>query len=514
MELFKNYLLIALLVLPAFTGLVLLSFQDSDEADGNESPRTIATIMSVVTFLLSLPLIPWLTDPKLTIDWQWVESMGVRFHLEIDGVSLWLVLLATLLTPLALLSSRGTVTKRVREFSVFVLFLETGLIGVFLARDLILFYLFWEIVLIPMYFLIGVWGGEKRIPAVTKFFIYTVIGSLLMLAAMISLYVAVGSGGGEYTFDLAKLTAGGRSLPLATQTWLFIGFAVAFGIKMPIFPLHTWQADAYAECPTPAAALMAAVMSKMGTYGLIRFGVTLFPEAAQRFAKPIMVLAVISIVYGALIAIVQTDLKRLLAYSSLSHLGFIVLGIFSFTDTGLEGAVFQMAAHGVTTGALFLLAGALERRRATTELAAFGGLGTPMPRFAVLMVIASLASAGLPLTNGFVGEFLTLLGAFLAKHYALTAFAATGMIFSAVYLLKAVQRIVFGETDKVNAELSDLDTNEIALTLPLVALIFVMGVAPNLFLKPARPAVGGIRQIVAPSATDVQSAPEMSKMEP
>ncbi len=514
MELFKNYLLIALLVLPAFTGLVLLSFQDSEEADGNESPRTIATIVSAVTFLLSLPLVSWLNDPKLAVDWQWIESLGVRFHLEIDGVSLWLVLLATLLTPLALLSSRGSVTKRVREFSVFVLFLETGLVGVFLARDLILFYLFWEIVLIPMYFLIGVWGGEKRIPAVTKFFIYTVIGSLLMLAAMISLYVAVGSGGGEYTFDLAKLAAGGRSLPLATQTWLFAGFAAAFAIKMPIFPLHTWQADTYAECPTPAAALMAAVMSKMGTYGLIRFGVTLFPEAAHRFAKPIMVLAVISIVYGALIAVVQTDLKRLLAYSSLSHLGFIVLGIFSFTDSGLEGAVFQMAAHGVTTGALFLLAGALERRRATTDLAAFGGLAKPMPRFAVLMVIASLASAGLPLTNGFVGEFLTLLGAFLAKHYALTAFAATGMILSAVYLLKAVQRIVFGETDESNAGLSDLDIREVALALPLVALIFVMGVVPNLFLKPARPAVGGIRQVVAPSASDVQAAPEMSKIEP
>jgi NADH-quinone oxidoreductase subunit M len=496
MELFKSYLLIALIALPAFVGMVLLTFQDSEEADGNESPRTIAFGASVVTFLASLPLVGWVTDPKLTIDWQWIESLGVRFHLEIDGVSVWLVLLATLLTPLALLASRGAVKRRVREFSVFVLFLETGLIGVFLARDLILFYLFWEIVLIPMYFLIGVWGSEKRIPSVTKFFVYTVIGSLLMLAAMIALYVVHGGATGDYTFDLTKLTAASGAIPVETQTWLFLAFAVAFLIKMPVFPFHTWQADAYAACPTSAAALLAAVMSKMGAYGLIRFGLTLFPDAAERFARPIMILAVISIVYGALIAIVQTDFKRMLAYSSLSHLGFVVLGIFSFTDSGLEGAVFQMAAHGVTTGALFLLAAMLEDRRGTTEFAEFGGLAKPMPKFAVLLVIASLASAGLPLTNGFVGEFLTLLGAFLARHYAMTAIAATGMILSAVYLLKAVQRIVFGEVGKQNGELADLDFREIALVAPLIALIFVMGVAPNLFLNRSRPAVTEIRKSI------------------
>jgi NADH-quinone oxidoreductase subunit M len=509
MNALKPYLLVLITFLPAIAAVALIAYHKATAAS-EAAQRYFALGASALTFLLSLPLAIWHSDPALSVEVPWIPTLGVRFHLGVDGLSVWLVLLATLLTPLALLADWKSVHYRLREYLACMLLLETGVIGVFLSLDMILFYLFWEVVLIPMYFLIGVWGGEKRAAAAVKFFIYTVVGGLLMLAAMIGAYFLHGKATGLYAFDLpqvAQILAATRAyLPLDVQMWLFLGFAVAFFIKMPLFPLHTWQADAYGESPTGAVVIMAALMSKMGAYGILRFALPMFPDAANRCAPVILTLSVIGIIYGALIALAQTDMKRLLAYSSLSHLGFVTLGIFSFNDSGMEGAVFQMVAHGVTAAALFLLVGMLERRRKSVTISEFGGVATPMPRFSVLLVVVALASAGLPLTNGFVGEFLTLLGAFTSRHsVAFASVAAVGVILSAAYLLRLVQRVIFGQVTDARIEaLSDADAREMASLAPLIALIFVMGVAPNLFLKPSRAAVDEIRK---PVSRPTQGAP-------
>ncbi|MBX7222769.1 MAG: NADH-quinone oxidoreductase subunit M [Blastocatellia bacterium] len=500
MDFLKPNLLLLLTLLPTVAAVLLILAQKFAGA-GEEGMRRIALGSTVVIFLLSLPLIGWYDDPALTMNLPWIDAIGARFHLGVDGMSLWLVLLTTLTMPIAVLSGWTSVEKRVREYLVFMLLLETGMIGVFVSMDMILFYLFWEVVLVPMYFLIGVWGGERRIYAAVKFFLYTVVGSLLMLAAMISLYFIHGKATGNYTFDIVVLTkALGSSsiLTLETQKWLFLAFALAFMIKVPLFPLHTWLPDAHVEAPTAGSVILAAVLLKMGTYGLMRFNLPLFPEASHYYATPIFVLAVIGIVYGALVAMVQPDVKKLVAYSSVSHLGFVVLGIFSFTDKGLEGALYQMLNHGVSTGALFLFIGFIYERRHTRQISEFGGLATPMPVYSTLFVITCLASAGLPLLNGFVGEFLILLGAFFStQHVAFTAIAATGMILSAVYLLWMLQRVVFGEvTNPKNAKLQDLNTRELVVIAPLIILMVVMGVAPNLFLDRSHKAVEEVRKVV------------------
>ncbi|MCS7081115.1 MAG: NADH-quinone oxidoreductase subunit M [Chloracidobacterium sp.] len=479
-------LLVWLTALPLIGALVLVGLSAASIELGRRYALTTALVTALLTFGLSLRLISQHTNSELFLNAPWIPTLGVSFHLAVDGLSLWLVLLVTLLTPLAMLTSATIVTRRPVYFLLLLLF-ESGLIGVFLARDLVTFYVFWEVVLIPAYFLVGMWGGENRLAAVTKFFLYTVAGSLLMLAAIIGLYVGHGAVTGRYTFDLETLVAARNLIPVDTRRWCFWGFAAAFFVKIPLFPLHTWQADAYAEAPTPVAALLSGAMSKMGTYALVRFGVGLFPDIAREWATLILALAVVSILHGALAAMVQTDLKRLLAYSSLSHLGFVTLGVFSFTAYGVEGALFHMAAHGVTTGALFLLAAMLEARRQTTALADFGGLAGAMPRFAFLMVTASLASAGVPFTNGFIGEFLTLLGAFTSARWFAVA-AAGGMILSAVYLLTAVRRTLFGPAKSL-FEAPDVDWRETLAVAPLVVLMLVMGVAPQLFLKPTRPAI-------------------------
>ncbi|QUW03358.1 NADH-quinone oxidoreductase subunit M [Chloracidobacterium validum] len=481
-------LLILLVVLPIAGALAIIGVSAASIEFGRRHALTVALVAALMTFGLALRLISQHANPALVVDAPWIPILGVNFHLAIDGLSLWLVLLVALLTPLAMLVSTS-ITARRQVYFLLILVLESGLIGVFLARDLVTFYVFWEIVLIPAYFLIGIWGGEGRLAAVTKFFLYTVVGSLLMLSAIIGLYVAHGEATGRYTFDLDALVAARNLLPMELRTWCFWGFAVAFFVKIPLFPFHTWQADTYAECPTPVTALLSGAMSKMGTYALVRFGMGLFPDIAREWALPILALAVVSILHGALVAIVQTDLKRLLAYSSLSHLGFVTLGVFSFTVYGVEGAVFHMAAHGVTTGALFLLVAMLETRRRTTALDGFGGLASTMPRFAFLMVVASLASAGVPFTNGFIGEFLTLLGAFtsVAGPWFAVA-AAAGMVLSAVYLLTAIRETLFGPHQSV-FESPDMDWREIAAVVPLVVLMLVMGIAPGFFLGPTRPAI-------------------------
>jgi NADH-quinone oxidoreductase subunit M len=415
---------------------------------------------------------------------------------------LWLVLLTTLLTPIAILSSWHAVEKRQVSYYVFLQLLLSAMIGVFVSLDLLVFYLFFEASLVPMFFLIGIWGGQKRIYAATKFFIYTAVGSLLMLVGIIALYYIYGSF--DYVAILSAMRAGRNILPGNVQGLLFLAFAFAFCIKVPLFPFHTWLPDAHTEAPTAGSVILAGVLLKMGTYGLMRFCLALFPVAARAYAPYIIALAVIGIIYGALVAMVQPDVKRLVAYSSVSHMGFVVLGLFSFTELGMQGSLYQMLNHGVSTGALFLFVGMIYERRHTRQIADFGGLATSMPWFSALFVFASLSSIGLPFLNGFVGEFLILIGTWTSTALRhpwewVTAMAAgTGVIWAAVYMLWMLQRVVFGRLrNKENARLRDLSAREIGLLVPLLVLMLLMGVYPRPFLDRSRESVNVVRQIVA-----------------
>jgi NADH-quinone oxidoreductase subunit M len=405
----------------------------------------------------------------------------------LDGVSLWLVLLTTFLTPIALLCSWRSVFDRVREFCFFMLLLEGAMIGVFISLDLFLFYLFWDAMLIPMYFLIGVWGYEPRIYAAVKFMLYTMAGSVLMLLAIIWIAYYHQTVTGVVSFDLLDLYA--LDIPGGLQTWLFLAFTVAFAIKVPLFPFHTWLPDAHVQAPTAGSVILAGVLLKMGTYGLLRFSFPLFPEAALQFAPYLAILAVIGIVYGALVAMVQPDMKKLVAYSSVSHLGFVVLGLCAMNVNGVQGAVFQMLAHGVSTGGLFLIVGMLSERRHTKLIAEYGGLKSVMPKLVAMFLLITLASIALPGMNGFVGEFLIFVGSF-AENRWLTAVAVSGVILSAVYMLWMFQRVNYGPlTNPKNKGLHDLSRREWAVIAPIVAMCIGMGVAPGIFLKPMEPAV-------------------------
>src|SRR5215207_5335640 len=405
------YLLTILILLPVVgaVALVLYSFLSNSRA---EHYRWIALIATVATFAVSLLLLRGVgasgAEFRFEENISWIGSIGARYHLGVDGVSLWLVLLTTLLMPISVLSSWTAIKKRPLSYFAFLLILESAMIGVFVSLDLLLFYLFFEASLVPMFFLIGVWGGARRIYAAIKFFIYTAVGSLLMLVGIIALYFIFGSF--DYVTIMRAMTTNAVALSPRAEFWLFLAFAFAFCIKIPLFPLHTWLPDAHTEAPTAGSVILAGVLLKMGTYGLMRFNFALFPEASREFAPLFIVLAVIGIIYGALVAMVQPDMKRLVAYSSVSHMGFIVLGMFSFTEWGMQGALYQMLNHGVSTGALFLLVGMIYERRHTRMISEFGGLSKPMPVFATLFVFTSLSSVGLPLLNGFVGEFLIMFG--------------------------------------------------------------------------------------------------------
>src|SRR5687768_17079277 len=412
--------------------------------------------------------------------------------------------------PIAILSSWTAVHKRQLSYYVFLLILESAMIGVFVSLDLLLFYLFFEASLVPMFFLIGIWGGERRIYAAVKFFIYTAVGSLLMLVAIIALYFIYQSF--DYTIILEAMRT--NPLPARTAFWLFIAFAIAFCIKVPVFPVHTWLPDAHTEAPTAGSVILAGVLLKMGTYGLLRFNLAFFPTASRYFAPLIITLAIIGIIYGALVAMVQPDVKRLVAYSSVSHMGFVVLGLFSFTELGMQGSLYQMLNHGVSTGALFLFVGFIYERRHTRKIDEFGGLATSMPWFSTLFVIASLSSIGLPFLNGFVGEFLILIGSWtttaIDNAWIATMLAATGVIWAAVYMLWMVQRVVFGPITKPeNASLRDLNAREIGLLVPLLVLMLFMGVYPRPFLDRSKAAVEEIRaRVAAPTAgTFASTAP-------
>ncbi len=412
---------------------------------------------------------------------SWIPDYGVQYFLGIDGISLWLVMLTTFIMPITILSSYSAVKKHIKEYMVFMLVLETGMLGVFLSLDLFLFYIFWEVMLIPMYFLIGVWGGERRIYAAIKFFLYTMAGSVLMLVAILSLYFYHHKVTGVYTFDLLEMYR--LNIPLKIQMYMFLAFFLAFAFKVPMFPFHTWLPDAHVEAPTAGSVILAGVLLKMGTYGFLRFAMPLFPQATVDMIPVVSTLAVIGIIYGALVAMVQKDVKKLVAYSSVSHLGFVMLGLFALNIQGIEGGLIQMVNHGLSTGALFLIVGIIYERRHTRLIAEFGGLSKVVPLFALFFMIVTLSSIGLPGLNGFVGEFLILLGAFKANKL-FAVLAASGVILAAVYMLWMFQRVMYGKiTREENRRIPDMNLREIVYMLPMLLFILWIGVYPQPFLR-------------------------------
>lgn len=488
--------MIALLItlfLPLAGAILLLFFNRNNPA----TIKNTALITSILAFIASLFILFEFdsNNPNFQLLYQtiWIQEFDAGFRIGVDGMSMLLVLLTTFITPITIFASPGAITKREKEYYIMMLFLQFAMTGVFVSLDLFLFYIFWELILIPMYFIIGVWGGKERIYAAVKFFIFTVVGSLFMLVAIVWLGIYVGSNilelpsGFTTNFLLIRETLELNPIPLDIQTWLFVAFALSFCIKVPVFPLHTWLPDAHTEAPTPGSVILAGVLLKMGTYGLVRFNLDLFPQASVEYAYIMAILAVIGIVYGALVSVVQTDVKRLVAFSSVSHLGFVVLGIFSITVMGVQGAIIQMINHGLSTGMLFLCVGVLYERRHTRDIAEFGGIARVMPAFSTFFAIAMLASVGLPGLNGFIGEYLTLIGAFTSpvlNSYIYTIIAATGVIFAACYLLITFQKVMYGTNDNPkNQQLQDLNKREWITFIPIVLFIVWIGVYPSTFLN-------------------------------
>jgi NADH-quinone oxidoreductase subunit M len=485
-------LLSILLVLPV-AGAILVALLPR----GRESlVKWVALVTTLVVLVLSLSLYFYFATGAPGFQFEearvWIPDFNISYHVGLDGISLYLVLLTTLLSALAVLSSWRAITEQVKEYMVLMLLMETAMLGVFVSLDLFLFYFFWEASLIPMALLIGRWGGERRIYAAVKFFLFTMAGSALMLVAAIVLYMWGG------TSDLTVLL--NTSIPAGMQFWLFAAFALAFAVKVPLFPLHTWLPAAHVEAPTAGSVILAGVLLKMGSYGYLRFALPLFPEAVPTFAPLLSILALIGIIYGALVALAQEDVKSLVAYSSVAHMGFIVLGTFTLTPQAVSGAVLQMVNHGLSTGALFLLVGVLYERRHTRLFKDYGGIWAKVPIFGSFFIITALSSVGLPGMNGFVGEFTILLGTFQV-NVAYAAIATFGIVLAAWYLLVAVRRTLFGQLNPANEGLTDMTPREMLVLLPLVIFFFVIGLFPNLFFRDINPTVG--RLITQASATTV-----------
>jgi NADH-quinone oxidoreductase subunit M len=467
--------------------------------------KHLALVASVIEFALSVPLW-WRFVPAAGMQFEisvpWVKAWGIGYHVGVDGISLFMVLLTTFLVPLSVLGSYNYITKRERAFYANLLVLTTGMVGVFVALDLFLFYVMWEVMLIPMYFIIGIWGGERRLYAAIKFFIYTMTGSLLMLVAILGLYFAAAARTGVHSFDYGFLLANVGPLGKAAW-WFFAAFFLAFAIKVPMFPFHTWLPDAHVEAPTAGSVILAGVLLKMGTYGFLRFALPFFPSVALHPAVQtvIVALSLIGIVYGGLVAMVQPDVKKLVAYSSVSHLGFVMLGIWSLTLQSVQGALLVMINHGLSTGALFFLVGMLYERRHSRLIEAYGGLARVLPLLATVLTIVSLSSIGLPGTNGFVGEFLILIGAFRTYPVAATV-ATTGVIVAAMYLLWALQRVIYNKLDKAeNEKLPDLSLRELVVLIPILVGIFWIGLYPKPILERMEPAAQHLIDTVKPAAT-------------
>jgi NADH-quinone oxidoreductase subunit M len=464
--------------------------------------RWVALVASTATFAISVVMLTYFQvgnpDMQMEINVPWFQfaEWTISYHMGVDGLSVLLVMLTTLLTPLSILSTWTAIEDRVKEFMIFFLLLEVGMVGVFVSLDLFLFYIFWEFSLVPMYFIIGMWGGPRRMYAALKFFLYTMAGSILMLLAI--LWLGINQG----TFSVTELIDKG-SIPASIQFWLFLAFAAAFAIKVPMWPLHSWLPDAHVEAPTAGSVILAGVLLKLGTYGFVRFNLSMFPNAAIKLAPWIAGLAVIGILYGAAVSYAQKDAKKLVAYSSVSHLGFVMLGLFALNAQGIEGGILQMINHGLSTGALFLLVGMIYERRHTREMDAFGGLWKIMPIYGALMLIVTLSSMGLPGLNGFVGEFTILLGAFGSSYISpwFAGLAAAGIILAAIYLLFMFQKLFLGPLDKEeNKILKDINWREILTLVPLLIFIFWIGLYPKPFFTIMGPAVGKLVSIISTAA--------------
>jgi len=529
-----GHLLSVLIFFPAVGALALLLLRGDD----HKFIRIIALIVSLAEFIFSLLMVRSVpigtTGYHLEEFLKWINQPPINYHLGVDGISLFLVILTTFLTPISILASWKSIEHRVKEFFVMLLMLEVGVVGVFLSLDLFLFFLFWEVMLIPMALLIGIWGHERRVYAAVKFILYTMAGSIFMLIGIIWLYNATGvaTNWTAATFDLPTiqlmLQNGSIALGSRSEMLLFLAFFVAFAIKVPLFPLHTWLPDAHVEAPTAGSVMLAGVLLKMGTYGMIRFCLPLFPEASRRAAGWVAVLAIIGIIYGALVAMVQPNLKKLVAYSSVSHLGFVVLGIFAFHNISMQGAVYQMLAHGISTGALFLLVGMLYDRRHTFEISEFGGLATPMPKLAAFFLFVALSSLGLPMLNGFVGEYLVLLGTY-QRHWGWASWAALGVILSACYLLWSYQRVFFGEiTREKNRTLPDASTREKWILVTMAVVTLWMGIGSTFIttrtaaasqdvidqVEPQRPYEAAAPNVITPSRIPPQAKPDSRNASP
>jgi NADH-quinone oxidoreductase subunit M len=513
-----GHLLSVLIFFPAVGALALLLLRGDD----HKYIRYVSLIVSTVEFLFSLWML--FKVPVAVAGYhleefaKWINQPPIHYHLGVDGISMFLVILTTFLTPISILASWNSIQHRVKEFFVMLLMLEVGVVGVFLSLDLFLFFLFWEVMLIPMALLIGIWGHERRVYAAVKFVLYTMAGSILMLVGIIWLYNATG------TFDLAGvhtatlnvpgiqeiLQSGALTLAPRTEMLLFLAFFLAFAIKVPLFPLHTWLPDAHVEAPTAGSVMLAGVLLKMGTYGMIRFCLPLFPNASRRAAGWVAVLAIIGIIYGALVAMVQPNLKKLVAYSSVSHLGFVVLGIFAFHNISMQGAVYQMLAHGISTGALFLLVGMLYDRRHTFEISEYGGLATPMPKLAAFFLFVALSSLGLPMLNGFVGEYLVLLGTY-QRHWGWASWAALGVILSACYLLWSYQRVFFGEiTQEKNRALPDASAREKWILATMAIITLWMGIGSTFITRRTAVAAQTVIDQVEPQRPYEAAAPSVA----
>lgn len=504
--LYRDWVITILLAWPLVAGVGILFVPP-------RLAKHVALGATLVEVAVALPMW-WLFDPALgsqfSADLPWISGWGIHYIVGADGLSLVLVLLTVLLMPLAVLGSYRYITTRERGYYALLLVLTTGMLGVFVALDMFLFYVMWEVMLIPMYFIIGIWGGENRLYAAIKFFIYTFLGSLLMLVAILGLHFQVGNATGTFTFSYAFLLANASAVSPALAWWFFAAFFLAFAIKVPIFPFHTWLPDAHVEAPTAGSVLLAAVLLKMGTYGLLRFALPFFPHVAldPTVQAIVVIVAVIGIIYGGLVAMVQPDFKKLIAYSSVAHLGFVILGIWALTVHSVQGAILIMINHGISTGALFFLVGMLYERRHSRMISAYGGIARVMPLFSGVLTLVALSSIGLPGTNGFVGEFLVLLGAFGVYPVA-TIVATGGVIVAAAYLLWALQRVIFNPlSDAANEKLTDLTPREIALLVPLVVAIVWIGVYPQPILRRTAPAAASLIQVIQnPRAPVVAPAP-------
>ena len=501
MEFFRHHLLSMVLFTPLVGALLLLAVSRESQM----LHRLVGNLFGVLGFVVSLPLVMHFPVGSAGYEFKesaaWIPSIGAKYALGIDGISLLLVMLTTFLGMLAILSSWAAIQTRTKEYYILMLLLQTGMLGVFLSLDFFLFYVFWEVMLVPMYFLIGVWGSERRLYAAIKFFLYTLAGSVIMLLAILALYFNAEKMNIVQTFDIPTLLAAAQQFPDSLKVWLFWGFFFAFAIKVPMFPFHTWLPDAHTEAPTAGSVILAGVLLKMGTYGFLRFSLPLLPADAALRAKIIhivILLSLVGIIYGAIVCLMQKDMKRLIAYSSVSHLGFCTLGIFALTPLGLAGSVLQQVNHGISTGALFLIVGILYERRHTRLISEFGGLATPMPDFAAIYLIISLSSLGMPLLNGFIGEFTILQGAFVVDK-AWAAWGTLGIVLGAAYLLWLYQRTMFGPvTHEVNKALPDLNLREYATLLPLVILAFWIGIYPKPFFAFIEKPVERIVQQVNP----------------